>query len=99
MNEQDQKSFLSAVGKYVRDEVKTAVEPLRKDIEKLESEQREFRYCGVWGGGPYKRGNFVTHQGSLWHCNLDTENKPGKDPVAWTLCVKRGKDGFDGANV
>jgi len=33
MNEQDQKSFLSAVGKYVRDKVKAAVEPLRKLIE------------------------------------------------------------------
>jgi len=99
MNEHDQKSFLSAVGKYVRDEVKTAVESLRKRIEELENTQRDFRYCGVWAGGPYKRGNFVTHQGSLWHCNFGTENKPGKDPVAWTLCVKRGKDGYDGADA
>jgi hypothetical protein len=98
MNEQDQKNLLSSIGVYVRREIAAATDPLRRRIAELESTQGEFRYCGVWGGGPYKRGNFITHQGSLWHCNLDTENKPGKDPAAWTLCVKRGKDGFDGAD-
>ena len=55
----------------------------------------EFKYCGVWNDGTYMRGNFVTHDGSVWHCNVDTSTKPGVDPVVWTLAVKHGKDFTD----
>ena len=82
------KELLPTIGRYVESQVK----PLRKRIEELETRVAEFRYCGVWHDGAYKRGNFVTHDGSVWHCNVDTCTKPGTDAEAWTLAVKRGKD-------
>lgn len=45
-------------------------------------------------GEEYERGDMVTYGGSLWHCNEATKSKPGADP-AWTLAVKRGRDGKD----
>lgn len=50
-------------------------------------------YRGVWAEGAYDEGDTVTHGGSLWHCNADgTTSKPGDEPGAWTLAVKRGRD-------
>jgi len=44
----------------------------------------------------YKPGNLTTHQGSLWHANVETRGvTPGDGNVAWTLIVKRGRDGKD----
>ena len=82
------KELLPTIGRFV----KAQVRPLQQRIEELETRMVEFQYCGVWHEGTYKRGNFVTHDGSVWHCNVDTCTKPGTDPVAWTLAVKRGKD-------
>jgi len=45
-------------------------------------------------GKTYSKGTFVTRDGSLWHCNEKTNAQPG-DGRAWTLAVKRGKDGKD----
>lgn len=42
-------------------------------------------------GKVYDKGVFVTHDGSVWHCNYKTASRPGEGP-AWTLAVKRGKD-------
>ena len=61
-------------------------------IADLESRMSEFQYCGVWHDGAYKRGNFVTHDGSVWHCYVDTCEKSGTDATAWTLAVKHGND-------
>lgn len=56
------------------------------------------RYCGVFrDGGVYALGDMVTWAGSVWHCNEPTGEKPGDGLKAWTLCVKRGRDGKDGA--
>jgi hypothetical protein len=83
------KVFLPTIARFVE----SRVQPLRQRIDELENMQREFCYRGVWAVGSYKRGNFVTHDGSLWHCDADnTDTKPGTDPGAWTLCCKRGKD-------
>ncbi len=35
----------------------------------------------------YQRGNFVTHKGSIWHCNSATRDVPGESS-AWTLAAK-----------
>jgi hypothetical protein len=44
----------------------------------------------------YSPGNLTTHQGSLWHANVETKGiAPGDGNVAWTLIVKRGRDGKD----
>ena len=42
-------------------------------------------------GKSYRKGAFVTHQGSVWHANYTTATAPG-DGQAWTLAYKRGRD-------
>lgn len=50
-------------------------------------------YRGVFVSGRlYERGDCVTANGSLWHCNADTETRPGDGAGAWTLAVKHGRD-------
>jgi hypothetical protein len=44
----------------------------------------------------YTKGDLVTWAGSTWHCNEETSTKPGDGSKAWTLMVKRGRDGRDG---
>jgi len=52
-------------------------------------------YKGVWQEDQtYEPGNTATWAGSLWHCNESTRDKPGTSG-AWTLIVKRGRDGKD----
>lgn len=54
-------------------------------------------YRGVWRDKEYVPGDLVTWDGSLWHCNAVTEDRPGiGSPKAWTLAVKRGRDGKNG---
>jgi hypothetical protein len=54
-------------------------------------------YLGVYQDGKsYDRGELVTWAGSAWHCNEATTTKPGDSSKAWTLMVKRGRDGKDG---
>lgn len=53
-------------------------------------------YRGVHTAGEvYDVGDMVTCGGSLWHCNEITDGKPGEATAAWTLAVKRGRDGKD----
>lgn len=49
-------------------------------------------------GQTYEKGHLVTWAGSSWHCNEPTTSKPGDGSKAWTLMVKRGRDGKDGIN-
>jgi len=50
-------------------------------------------YRGVHVPGRlYERGDCVTADGSVFHCNADTTAAPGSAAGAWTLAVKRGKD-------
>jgi hypothetical protein len=50
-------------------------------------------YRGVHVPGRlYERGDCVTHEGSVFHCNADTTSRPGSGAAAWTLAVKHGKD-------
>lgn len=49
-------------------------------------------YRGVWKEQKYSKGDTVTWAGSLWHCNKDTEMKPGENNRDWQLAVKRGRD-------
>lgn len=52
-------------------------------------------YRGVYREGAYSAGDTVTWGGSLWHCDGDTDEKPGEGSRFWTLCAKRGRDGKD----
>lgn len=55
---------------------------------------------GVYQDGKaYEVGNLVTWAGSSWHCNEATRDKPGEGSKAWTLMVKRGRDGKDGRDA
>jgi hypothetical protein len=55
------------------------------------------RFAGVYlDGQTYAFGDLVTWAGSSWHCNEATTTKPGDGSKAWTLMVKRGRDGKDG---
>ena len=57
-------------------------------------------YEGVFQEGKsYDFGNLVTWGGSSWHCNEPTTTKPGEGAKAWTLMVKRGRDGRDGKDA
>jgi hypothetical protein len=68
-------------------------------IDQLQSSDKGLSYAGVWKPGIYGKGQFATHQGSMWHCNRTTQRKPGDDADDWTLAVKRGRDGKDAANA
>ncbi len=68
-------------------ESRTAPADIEQRLAKVESAIEERKWCGVWNGGAYRAGNEVTHDGSKWHANIDTESKPGTDS-AWTLYEK-----------
>lgn len=54
-------------------------------------------YQGVFKSGQeYLPGDTVTWGGSLWHCDEQTQDKPGENgSKGWTLATKRGRDGRD----
>jgi len=53
-------------------------------------------YRGVFSPGSYEPGDVVTWAGSAWHCEEATSEKPGEiGSKAWTLAIKRGRDGKD----
>lgn len=43
-------------------------------------------------GTTYHQGDGVTHGGSYWIAQSDTDSKPGESPD-WRLAVKKGRDG------
>ncbi len=64
-------------------------------LEAQIGQQRSVIYRGVFDGSEkYEPGNMVTHAGSCWHANEATSEAPGSS-TAWTLAVKRGRDGKD----
>lgn len=52
-------------------------------------------YRGVWAEGQYQRGDTVTSNGSTWHCERSTQERPGESPD-WKQLVRKGRDGKDG---
>lgn len=58
------------------------------------------RYQGVYSEGKqYTPGDVVTWAGSTWTAHEQTTTKPGDGSKAWTLIVKRGRDGRDGKDA
>lgn len=58
------------------------------------------QYEGVYiEGKSYEQGAVVTWAGSTWHANEQTTTKPGDGSRAWTLIVKKGRDGKDGRDA
>jgi len=54
-------------------------------------------YQGIFKSGQeYMPDDTVTWGGSLWHCDEQTQDKPGEaGSKGWTLAAKRGRDGRD----
>jgi hypothetical protein len=75
-----------------------AYKDLRQRLRALEA-RPGMKYEGVWDDQKvYQRGDFVTKDGSLWHCaETHCGIEPGTRPDTWKLAVKRGKDGKDGS--
>ncbi|HGY2797993.1 phage gp6-like head-tail connector protein [Citrobacter freundii] len=66
-------------------------------IEKKAFDVPVMVYRGVFkSGDEYLPGDTVTWGGSLWHCDEQTQDKPGETgSKGWTLAAKRGRDGRD----
>jgi len=92
----------------IRDYVERKLAPLRIAVAQLEAKNarlegaleshRSIRYMGVYrDGAEYSEGSLCTRDGSLFHANRTTRASPGDGSADWTLCVKKGRDGKDGA--
>ena len=75
------------------DETNARIDALEQQVKALQG--GGLKYLGVWKDTErYAPGHFVTHHGSLWHCNrVNISTRPGSGDGAWTLAVKRGQDG------
>jgi hypothetical protein len=77
-------------------EIGKHVEQLEDQNAKLEArvaelERLSFEFAGTWQQGKaYRRGQFVSWRGGLWHCNCETTRKPGTSSD-FTLCCKAGR--------
>ena len=70
----------------------TELETLIERVKSLEA-RPEMSYRGVWHlNEDYRLGDFVTHNGSIFHCWTPTKDRPGESN-AWQLAVKKGADG------
>ena len=58
-------------------------------------------YRGVFEPGrDWARGDTVTLNGSMYHCNMaETAARPGDGSADWTLAVKHGRDGRSGRDA
>jgi HK97 family phage prohead protease len=70
-----------------------AVVKIHNNLHRSLKAHKALQYKGVFNpGATYEHGNFVSHQGSLWHCDAaTTTDKPGENNTHWTLAVKRGR--------
>jgi hypothetical protein len=86
----DAKEFGAAMAVEVKQAIQAATLPLKDGIARLE-ERGAVEYVGTWrANGDYHRGNFVTTNGSLWHCETSgTKSRPGTDST-WKMVIKQG---------
>lgn len=85
-------STVKSVKSYVGAGLDARCGALEARIYALEKKGAALRYCGAYdAGNAYAEGNFVTHDGSIWHANAATTSRPGTD-ATWTLAVKHGRD-------
>ena len=97
MSPEERASLCTALGTVIIDEVAKALAPVHKQLAALELKlehaelrTRELRFAGSWkSGASYRKGNFVSHGGSLWCCLIDDIHTiPGSDYDGWQLAVK-----------
>ena len=86
-------ALVEHLGQLTAKAIKDAVAPLEARIAELEASPT--KYVGVWTQGTeFQARSIVSYDGSMWHANETTKEKPGTGPT-WTLCVKRGQNGKD----
>jgi predicted outer membrane repeat protein len=86
----EQSTFLRAIGRFVQQRIEKILQPLlaretahvariiklEQELEALRESQKQFRYRGVWDETTtYFAGNFTTHDGGVFHCNVDGTNQ------------------------
>lgn len=72
----------------------TKIRMVAEFLVTFEKRMKGVRWKGVWQPGTQAlAGEFWTEGGSVWHCNEATTDRPGNGSNAWTLSVKRGRDG------
>jgi hypothetical protein len=87
----EQRELIEVLCAAIAPVLKELIEPLREKIAELEN-RPHVQYRGVWKEGqPYGTGSMVTHEGSVWHANRATMQRPGAGDD-WTLAVRRGRD-------
>lgn len=83
-------ALADAIFNQVSSYVARRLGPLEERIRALEAQTKAMTYQGTYSGGRmYHKGNFCTHNGSIWHANKDTQDKPGASND-WTLAAKGG---------
>jgi hypothetical protein len=75
-------------------ELASELKRLERGLAELKA-RPSMKYCGVWDPEKtYGIGDFVTDDGSIWHCEVQcTGVRPPSS--TWMLACKRGKDGRD----
>ena len=94
---EDQKLMLRNIGKFVREEIRKAVEPLQARIEELEA--TGIKFVGTYQrAAEYRRGDVCNFEGGMWvaTCETPPQEVPGKS-VCWQLSVKSYSNGKDHA--
>lgn len=77
-------ALVSGAKRYIDDRI--------AELEKR-LEAKAFRYVGTWEQNRlYSPNEFVTHNGSLWHCAVATCVRPGDGSQSWKMAVKAGRD-------
>jgi hypothetical protein len=101
LNPDDPKTaaMLEGITLFIVEQVRDATTPLKEEITKLKDRRAEIEGKGVEYSGTfqravqYRRGQMVTHDGSLWAAINDTEpNEIPGESSRWQLAVKRGSD-------
>jgi hypothetical protein len=78
-----EKLFLQTIGKFIAERYERRISNLEAKVEELETQRAELpllaeAYQGVWKENrSYRRGQFATYRGGLWHANTGTMSKPG----------------------
>ncbi len=88
-------ALLGRIVKDLSDTILQRFKALEKRIEVAVKNQPGHRLSrGTWAAGKIVRAQdkFVTHHGSLWHCNVQTTEAPGTAGGFFTLAVKAGRD-------
>lgn len=96
----DDNVLCDAIGAVIADVAKdfqARIRALEARISALEARPQP-RYLGVWDAArQYDEGAMTTKAGSVWYCNRTTRDEPGAS-TAWSLAVKRGRNGRDVRN-